>query len=183
MAALLCTSGLPLTVICHTVINIICCNVFVRSCSFTLQYAQTALSNLLSYASTQAKWVVCDACTSCLIMCIQSRYFATHSCVKACPQGNHQRKWGRTHKHVCCLTQAFQHMHSHCWATAGNSSVTTTSTTPSARRLRRLLQASSEDVGMTINLPAGTNVSQVIATLQAASADGYGQLLAAGQAA
>ena len=62
--------------------------------------------------------------------------------------------------------------------------MTTTSTTQTSRRMqRRLLQASSENVGMTINLPAGTNVTQVIATLEAASADGYGALLAAGQAA
>lgn len=68
--------------------------------------------------------------------------------------------------------------------TAGSSSVATTGSTATAgRRLRRLLQASSENVDMTINLPAGTNVTQVIAALQAASANGYGSMLAAGQAA
>ena len=61
---------------------------------------------------------------------------------------------------------------------------TTGSTATAGRRLRRqLLQASSENVDMTINLPAGTNVTQVVAELQAASGNGYGSMLAAGQAA
>ena len=67
---------------------------------------------------------------------------------------------------------------------AASSDVTATSTTPAtATSGRRLLQTSTEDIGLNITLPAGTNVSQVIANLEAASGNGTSTLLAAAQQA
>ena len=64
----------------------------------------------------------------------------------------------------------------------GSSDVTATSTT-AATPSRRLLQSSTENIGLNITLPAGTNISQAIATLTAASGNGTGTLLTAAQQA
>ena len=64
----------------------------------------------------------------------------------------------------------------------GSSDVTATSTT-AATPSRRLLQTSTENIGLNITLPAGTNISQAIATLTAASGNGTGTLLTAAQQA
>ncbi|KAL0035895.1 hypothetical protein WJX77_006910 [Trebouxia sp. C0004] len=62
------------------------------------------------------------------------------------------------------------------------SDVTPTSTT-TAVPSRRLLQSSTENIGLNISLPAGTNITQAIATLTAASGNGTGTLLTAAQQA
>ena len=64
----------------------------------------------------------------------------------------------------------------------GSSDVTATSTT-AATASRRLLQTSTENIGLNITLPAGTNITQAIATLTAASGNGTGTLLTAAQQA
>ncbi|KAA6425624.1 MAG: serine threonine kinase [Trebouxia sp. A1-2] len=63
-----------------------------------------------------------------------------------------------------------------------SSDVTATSTT-AATASRRLLQTSTENIGLNITLPAGTNITQAIATLTAASGNGTGTLLTAAQQA
>ena len=60
--------------------------------------------------------------------------------------------------------------------------MTATSTT-AASPSRRLLQSSTENVGLNIALPAGTSIAQAIASLEAASGNGTGTLLTAAQQA
>ena len=63
--------------------------------------------------------------------------------------------------------------------------MTTTSMQSGTAASRRLLQSgSTQDIGLNLNLPAGTNISDAIAQLTAASANnGTGTLLTAAQQA
>ena len=68
---------------------------------------------------------------------------------------------------------------------AGSSDVTTTTMQAATTASRRLLQSgSTQNIGVNLNLPAGTNISDVVALLTAASANnGTGTLLTAAQQA
>lgn len=71
------------------------------------------------------------------------------------------------------------------WCVAGSSDVTTTTVQAATTASRRLLQSgSTQNIGVNLNLPAGTNTSDVVALLTAASANnGTGTLLTAAQQA
>lgn len=86
-------------------------------------------------------------------------------------------------KHIHCSISVSITVFQQCpFVISGSSDVTATSTT-AATASRRLLQTSTENIGLNITLPAGTNITQAIATLTAASGNGTGTLLTAAQQA
>jgi len=128
-------------------------------------------AELYLYASIQAAFVLLQLPKCCIVLlCLPSTQ-------EHLPIGHN----ASSQKHVCCSVSTTVFQRCPC-VTSGSSDVTATSTT-AATPSRRLLQTSTENIGLNIMLPAGTNISQAIATLTAASGNGTGTLLTAAQQA
>ncbi len=131
-------------------------------------------AELYLYASIQAAFVLLQLLKCCIVLlCLTS--IQTYST----PIGHN----ASSQKHVRCSVSVSITVFQQCaCVNPGSSDVTATSTT-AATPSRRLLQTSTENIGLNITLPAGTNITQTIATLTAASGNGTGTLLTAAQQA
>ncbi len=131
-------------------------------------------AELYLYANIQAASVFLHLIKCCIVLlCLTSTQ--KHSI----PIGHNASFQKHIHCSVSAPTTVFQQ---YPCVNSGSSDVTATSTT-AATASRRLLQTSTENIGLNITLPAGTNISQAIATLTAASGNGTGTLLTAAQQA
>ncbi len=153
------------------------CNTSCGTCSWFFgcrceDCQEQVCAELYLYASIQAASVLLHLLTWCIVLlCL------TNTQKHSTPTGPN----ASSHKHVCRSVSITVFQHCPC-VNPGSSDVTATSTT-AATPSRRLLQTSTENIGLNITLPAGTNITQAIATLTAASGNGTGTLLTAAQQA